>query len=193
MKNHAKRMTFILPILGILMLIANHVDAIDNDDARKRNESVDTIVLHAIGGPYCKDGEVVFSGSSGNAEKWKVFFEREKGISIHHVVDRDGNIASSVDENRVAWHAKGRNARSIGIELTNKGDGLQEYPMVQIIALSKLVREIMSRHPDISNAKIIRHSDIDVRTFECGGKDVKTKQDPGPMFPYDSFIKSLSR
>lgn len=177
--------------LTLTLLFSSVVLAVGNDKAKKRTKSVNTIVLHAIGGPYCKDSKVVFSGSGGDAQKWKKYFEKEKDISIHYIVDRTGTVAASIDEDRIAWHAKGRNARSIGIELTNNGDGVEEYPEVQIAALKKLVNEIKSRHSDVTNQNIIKHSDIDKRTFECAGKDEKLKRDPGPQFPYDDFIENL--
>jgi N-acetyl-anhydromuramyl-L-alanine amidase AmpD len=167
------------------------VFAVGNDVAPARSGSVNAIVLHSIGGPECRDGEVVFTGSRGDAYRWKEYFEASEGISIHYIVDRDGNIASSIDENRVAWHARGMNSQSIGIELTNNGDGIEEYPRPMLESLRSLIMEIKSRHPDISNERIYLHSDVDDTTFLCGGRHEKRKRDPGPLFPYRELIEGL--
>lgn len=193
MKNSFQRKIHGAFVLVVAATLSNGVNAVDNESAKKRNKSVNSIVLHSIGGPFCKNDKVVFSGSSGSAEKWKKYFEKEKDVSIHYIIDRSGNIASSIDEDKIAWHAKGKNARSIGIELTNNGDGQEVYTQDLIDSLSKLVKEIIKRHPDIKPSNIIRHSDIDNRTFKCGGKDEKLKRDPGSEFPFDEFIRGLSQ
>lgn len=75
----------------------------------------------------------------------------------------------------------------------NKGDGVDDYPAAQIAALKELVLEIKSRHPDITNANVVRHSDVDNSTFDCAGKKEKRKRDPGPKFPYAAFLQSLDQ
>lgn len=178
-------------IAATAMVISPTALAVGNDEAKMRTASVNMIVLHAISGPECKNGKVIFSGASGDAQKWKTFFESEKDKSIHYIVDKQGAVAKSIDEDRVAWHALAHNGRSIGIELVNEGDGKDDYPKAQIDALRALVKGIRSRHPDISNKNIVRHSEIDHSTFECAGISEKRKRDPGPRFPYDEFILSL--
>jgi N-acetyl-anhydromuramyl-L-alanine amidase AmpD len=172
-------------------MVSTTVFGVGNDRAKMRNKPIDTIVLHTIGGPYCKNGQLTFSGAPGGAEKWKKFFELHPSVSIHYIIDRQGRISTSIDEAKIAWHAKGKNATSIGIELVNDGDGLEAFPALQIATLSELVKSIKARHINIKNKNIIRHSDIDNRTFKCAGKRVKLKQDPGPQFPFKSFIKRL--
>ncbi len=97
-----------------------------------------------------------------------------------------------VDENRRAWHAgpsywKGHtqlNASSIGIEIVHPGrvknaDGSETYvpydeaQMDEVLALS---REIVQRH-QIRPERIVGHAEIQPRT----------KQDPGPQFPWKRF------
>ena len=178
-----------LAFLAILFSPVTH--AVGNDAAKKRTASVNMIVLHAISGPECRNGKVVFSGAGGDAQKWKAFFEGATDKSIHYIVDKEGVVATSIDEDRIAWHARAYNGRSIGIELVNEGDSKDEYPKAQIDALRTLVKGILSRHPDISSKNIVRHSEIDQSTFECAGINEKRKRDPGSRFPYDEFILSL--
>ena len=190
---HAKVIEFkksnFLTLALLFSLLQNSAYAVGNDEAPVRQSKITTIVLHSIGGPQCTNNEVEFTRVPGNAKRWVDFFERSTAISIHYVVDRQGNVESGITENRVAWHAKGSNSESIGIELVNRGDGQEAYPAEQVAALVQLVRGIKRRHEDIAN--VFRHSDIDERTFLCGGQTVDLKQDPGPKFPYDEFRSNV--
>ena len=181
----------LLRLLILSGLLADNALAVGNGQAAIRKGVVDVIVIHAIGGPECKHNKVVFTEAPGDAKRWKLWFEKQKSVSIHYIVDRNGQVAQSIDENRVAWHANDYNRRSIGIELVNKGDGLEPYPDKQMAALTALVRQILARHKTINKANIVRHSDIDNRTFVCGGKRVDVKQDPGDSFSYQKFLLTL--
>jgi N-acetyl-anhydromuramyl-L-alanine amidase AmpD len=172
-------------------LAANNVQATGNAQAPLRKQHITAIVIHAIGGSVCKNNKVAFTEAPGDAQRWKQWFERQKFVSIHYIVDRNGQVAKSIDENRVAWHANDYNKRSIGIELVNNGDGVEPYPAQQLAALTQLVKDIRARHKAIGKQNVVRHSDIDNRTFMCGGKKADTKQDPGEKFPYRTFITGL--
>ena len=43
----------------------------------------------------------------------------KRGISTHFVIDNDGTIVQLVDPNNIAWHAKGANNNSIGIDISS--------------------------------------------------------------------------
>jgi hypothetical protein len=153
---------------------------------------IDTIIVHTIGGPSCEGGKLVFSGAPGNAQRWKTFFDRHPFLGIHYVVDRDGVALASTPEDRVANHALDNNATSIGIELVHAGDGLEPFGARQIDALIGLIGSIRSRYA-IPIASIKGHSDVDVRTFPCGGALYRTKMDPGPNFPWTLLRGALGR
>ena len=157
-----------------------------------RREAVDTIVVHAISGPTCSGGELKFSGAPGDAERWKAFFDRHPFLGIHYVVDREGVALVSTPENRVANHALDNNDTAIGIELVHDGDGVEPFAGKQIDALIALLRSIRSRH-DVPIENIKGHSDLDVRTFACGGNLYKTKMDPGANFPWVRVRSALRR
>ena len=42
----------------------------------------------------------------------------KRNISTHFVIDNDGTIYQLVDTNNIAWHAKGANNRSIGVDIS---------------------------------------------------------------------------
>ncbi|MBO0741034.1 MAG: N-acetylmuramoyl-L-alanine amidase [Hyphomicrobiaceae bacterium] len=148
-----------------------------------RREFVDSIIVHAIGGPSCRGGKLMFSGAPGDAQRWKDFFDRHPFLGIHYVVDREGRVLASTPEDKVANHALENNATSIGIELVHEGDGIEPFGKRQIDALIGLLKSIRSRYAiPIENIK--SHSGVDVRTFVCGGDLYPTKMDPGANFPW---------
>jgi N-acetyl-anhydromuramyl-L-alanine amidase AmpD len=104
---------------------------------------VDTIVIHATVLDSLHDVIEHFSNSQSK-------------VSSHYTVDRDGTIVSHVSEDARAWHAgasrmeDGRinvNDFSIGIELVNRNDGIDPFPESQILALRRLLKNIIARHP----------------------------------------------
>lgn len=153
-------------------------------------DEVSEIIIHATGGPFCQGGKVVFS-PAGDVARMKRFFEGSSAVSIHYIVGPDGEIAASVPENEVAYHARYHNDASIGIELINAGDGIEPYPEAQVTALTKLVDRIRRRWR-IPLAEIKGHEDVDETTFSCGGRVVRRKQDPGPQFPWSRLRKALT-
>jgi hypothetical protein len=150
-----------------------------------RGRAVDTIIVHALGGPDCRSGRRFYRTVEGDAQTWMATFNRLPIISIHYMVGRDGAVAAGVPEAIAATHASGWNQRSIGIELVDNGDGHDPFPPAQIGALVRLVQGIRERHPAITAARVLRHSDVDHSTFSearhgpgCGA--FRRKEDPGP-------------
>ena len=178
-------------LLLCYILSVQTVEAKTNANSKVRNSLIDAIVLHSIGGPYCENGEVRYSGAPGDANRWRIFFERHKVLGIHYIVDRKGLVVSSIAENAVANHALGWNERSVGIELVNDGDGNDRVTRRQWLALHRLVGRLIKRYTAITVDRVFRHSDIDKRTFKCAGKEIKQKQDPGLSFDYERFVESL--
>ncbi|ACY15883.1 peptidoglycan recognition protein family protein [Haliangium ochraceum] len=50
----------------------------------------------------------------------------ERGLSCHFLMDNDGTIYQTMDLSLMAYHAAGFNARSIGIEICNRGDAKRD-------------------------------------------------------------------
>jgi hypothetical protein len=43
----------------------------------------------------------------------------KRGLSVHFLIDSDGTIYQTMDLNDLAYHAKGANERSVGVEIAN--------------------------------------------------------------------------
>ncbi len=110
-------------------------------------------------------------------------------VSAHYVVEEDGTIWNLVPEALRAWHAgdsfwrgrRGLNDVSIGIEIVNPGHefGYRPFPLLQMVAVTDLCLEIMSRHP-ISPRNVVGHSDI----------APSRKQDPGEKFDWEGLAQN---
>ena len=155
-----------------------------------KRQDVDRIIIHTISGPICENGNVVYTGAVGDAVFWKSYFESHVVLSIHYVIDRHGMTVASVPEDETANHAFGHNESSIGIELVHNGDGQEEFGKVQINALVALLKDIRGRR-SIPLSSIVGHMDIDDRTFQCGGQEVKGKRDPGANFPWPNVRAAM--
>lgn len=44
---------------------------------------------------------------------------KDRGLSVHFAIDNDGTIYQLMDTQHVAWHAKGVNNHSVGVEISN--------------------------------------------------------------------------
>lgn len=131
---------------------------------------VDMLVIH-------------YTGMATLAEAEARLCDPAAQVSAHYLIDRAGRVTRMVAEDRRAWHA-GRafwagardiNARSIGIELENRGHewGYQPFPDAQITALEALCRDILARHP-IPPERVLGHADV----------APTRKQDPGELFDW---------
>lgn len=159
-----------------------------------RRRAIDSVIVHSLGGPDCRDGRRFYRHVDGDARQWLDTFTRLPIVSIHYVIGRDGVVVAGVPESVAATHATGWNQRSIGIELVNNGDGIDPFPPVQVTALVTLVRELRVRHPAIAMSRVLRHSDVDQRPFDVarhgpGCHAFRRKEDPGAAFPWDAFLE----
>lgn len=77
----------------------------------KPRRRTDLIVLH-------------WTGGEGGAERVHRTL-RERGLSVHFVIDQLGHITQHCDADTLAAHAKGMNDRSVGVEIVNRADANQ--------------------------------------------------------------------
>src|SRR5205807_4631526 len=131
---------------------------------------VDMLVLH-------------YTGMQSAAAALDRLCDPEARVSAHYVVEEDGTVWRLVPEERRAFHAgvscwegeQSLNRLSIGVEIVNPGHewGYRPFPEVQMAAVERLCREVLSRHP-IPPYRIVGHSDI----------APDRKSDPGELFDW---------
>lgn len=158
--------------------------------------SVDLVVIHCTELPDLATarayGERVMYAGTGT------------GNSGHYYLDRDGRAEQWVPDDRVAHHTRGFNERSIGIELVNRGrypnwfdseqQGMAEpYPTVQLQSLIALLQSLCESLPSLF--WIAGHESLDTSTVPASnapGVEVRRKRDPGPLFPWDRILASVT-
>jgi len=72
----------------------------------------------------------------------------------------------------------------------HEGDGIEPFGKRQIDALIGLLKSIRTRY-EVPIENIKSHSEVDVRTFTCGGGLYQTKMDPGANFPWGRVRAAL--
>lgn len=162
------------------------VDRIESVNGQTRKSKVELVVLHSTGGvddgcdpkKFFKSGTLQgivnhFKASGGNP-------------SIHYIIGRDGTVVRMVPEDQVANHVYKGNAKLIGIELINNGDGKDPYPLDQLNALAELVAEILCRH-GLNSSNIKGHGELDTRQIDCQNIPYAgpRRVDPGSNFPWE--------
>ena len=120
------------------------------------NYNIDKIILH-------------YTDMESVDDVLNKFMDEGSEVSAHYVIDTDGTIFQCVSEYDRAWHAgvsswqgeENINSSSIGIELQNGGEqfGYDDFPTLQINALTSLITDIKTRHK-IVKQNILAHSDI---------------------------------
>jgi N-acetyl-anhydromuramyl-L-alanine amidase AmpD len=68
-------------------------------------------------------------------------------VSVHYLVDTDGTVYQTAQENVICRHTIGFNHSAIGIE--NVGSGAENLTEQQAEADAALIRRILDRHPSI--------------------------------------------
>lgn len=130
-------------------------------------------------GEYIRDGK--------RTDHAVPFLERYK-LSAHALVAPDGSIYRCREDDEKAWHAKGYNRDSLGIEFLVPGDHdygsflkAIKHPYLTDAEYTnglEQVREWMDLYPIVS---VDRHSDV------SPGRKV----DPGDGFPWEEFKADL--
>ena len=95
--------------------------------------------------------------------------------SAHYLIDRPGPIYRLVKEEDTAWHCRGYNETTIGIELVCQVTAGQDYTDEQYDSLNALLADIRTRQ---SNPWIKPHSEL----------DPERRHDPGPKFDWPRIL-----
>lgn len=122
---------------------------------------VDTIVLH-------------HSGDDKASKTYNTLKNRK--LSIHYIIDRDGTVYYVLDEDKKAFHAENLNSRSIGIEIVNTGRKDMEYTPEQYASIKSLIDDIAKRWNliKVDNQHVVAH----YQSSTTG------KWDPSPNFDW---------
>ena len=147
-----------------------------NNYSSRNGTDIDSIILHDTG--------------SDNVESTLSWFEDPTAkVSVQYVVDRDGTIYQTVDDDKCAWHARGSlpgtqepvNPRSIGIEMVNLDDGKMEYTDAQYAAVAQLTGYLMQEY-DVPKDHVLGHRDV--TTAADGKKDPRENFDWNLLWKY---------
>ena len=119
-------------------------------------------------------------------------------VSAHYCVDSDTTI-QCVREADIAWHARGGNTNSIGIELAGyagqqASDWSDEYSRAVLERAAELTADVCGRYM-IPIRRLRASGLVAGRRGITGHADVSAAfrksdhWDPGPAFPWDRFLR----
>lgn len=152
---------------------------------------VDVVVIHTM--------EIAEHGGAAEAcARW--FASPASGVSAHYCVDA-AEVIQCVREQDVAWHARGGNTASIGIELAGyAGQGPRgwddDYSWAVLERAASLAAEVCDRH-DVPLRRLRPPDLVAGRRGLAGHVDVSRAYgksdhwDPGPAFPWGRFLRLL--
>ena len=163
----------------------------ENYNTRPLNTNVSLLVIHCISLPRgiynTKNVEHFFQNKLDIQKYPQLKSLLDTKVSSHFLIERTGHIIQFVSIYNRAWHAgeskfnsiPNCNDYSIGIELEGTDDDIfEEKQYESLIILTKVLKKIF---PEISNDRIVAHSDI------SPGR----KTDPGIGFDWKYFMARL--
>jgi N-acetyl-anhydromuramyl-L-alanine amidase AmpD len=155
---------------------------------RTEGRKIDLVVIHTM--------EITeHSGAAESCAEW--FATTRSQVSAHYCVDAD-SVVQCVREQDIAWHARGGNKTSIGIELAgHAGQGPRgwddAYSWSVLMLGAALTADICTRYA--IPIRWLRAPDLRARRSGITGHgDVSTAfkrsdhWDPGPAFPVKRFL-----
>lgn len=154
-----------------------------------RGRRIDLVVIHTMETPERP-------GAAEAVAHW--FSQPRSEVSAHYCVDAD-SIVQCVREVDIAWHARGANGRSIGVELAGFAKQTADrwgdaYSRAMLRRAARLVAEICERH-DIPPVWLDADDLRDGRPGITGHAQVSDAfertdhWDPGPAFPVERFLR----
>ncbi len=159
-----------------------------------RTVKVENVIVHCTGGLHDScDGSQSYRGGTVNGmvtefRNAQTLREQDPANnikkSIHYIVGRNGDVVRMVPEDQIAYHNYRNNAKYIGLELINHGNGTDPYPLEQVNAAAELIAEILRCHGLDSN-DVLGHGDVDTRMNNNCVPPRPRRTDPGENFPWE--------
>ncbi len=147
----------------------------------RNGADIDSIVLH-------------HTASNDTAADLRTLRSRAAQVSAHYLIGRDGKIYQLVNDKMKAWHAgvadlhgqtsPSVNERSIGIEITNKGDGKTPFTEAQYRALEKLVPYLAKTYK-VPMRNLVGHKDVAIPRGR--------KVDPAANFDFERIRRATDK
>lgn len=143
-----------------------------------KSQSPNRIIVHAMGEYILYEGEYLHAYD----------FLKTIGLSAHALICPNGDIIRSREDNQGAYHAKGFNKNSLGVEFLVPGKhdytsflkAMKDHYLTldQHCAGVELLRDWCSKY---EIASIDAHSDL----------SPDRKKDPGSAFPFEQILKDV--
>lgn len=124
----------------------------------KRTKPITHIVLHLM------------DGTLTGTDSW--FANPAAKASAHYGIGKDGTIHQYVPDDEIAWHAgrvlrptavlpEGMNPNWYSIGIEHEGRALDHYPLEQMVASARLVRELCRKYQiPVTPANVLLHREI---------------------------------
>jgi N-acetyl-anhydromuramyl-L-alanine amidase AmpD len=155
---------------------------------RASGRTVDVVVVHTMEAPERPD-------TAEAVARW--FARPDTEVSAHYCVDAD-SVVQCVREEDIAWHARGGNERSIGIELAGRaGQGAagwrDDYSVAVLELAATVTADVCARHG--IPVRWLRAAGLRAGLRGVTGHAEVSRAyrrsdhwDPGPAFPVERFL-----
>ena len=133
------------------------------------------VIIHSMA-EFIEAGEHDFSA-------WGLLYSL--GLSAHYLVTPTGVVIQCRDDDETAWHARGYNTNSIGIEVLVAGEHTYETFIERIKTpwvYGEQYTALVGLCKRFEGLSFVRHSDV------SPGR----KFDPGEGFQWETFLKDIS-
>ncbi len=134
-----------------------------------------TVIIHSMA-EYIEAGETDYSA-------WGLL--KSLGLSAHYLVTPTGVVIQCREDDEIAWHARGHNTNSIGIEVLVAGEHTYETFIERIKTpwvYGEQYTALVGLCKRFEGLSFKRHSDV------SPGR----KFDPGEGFQWETFLTDIS-